>query len=116
MTMHTQVSIKINAVWPKLLAGFYFGKLMKLSNLSEDVQGCIQLHPYILALLTTYSCFMSSSDTNRPACIVSPAAVKVATGLAVFCTKLQRSNILFLLVLALVICEFRHITIMVRYP
>ena len=63
---------------------------------------------YVLALLTTSSCFASASDTNRTACTRSPAAVEVATGLAASFTGLRRGDVLFLLVVFLLLQVIGH--------
>ena len=61
-------------------------RFLSLIRLSLFLQGYTQLHLYFLALLATSSCFASSLHTSRPACIVSPASVEVATCLAASCT------------------------------
>ena len=50
------------------------------------VAGIHTASPVYFSIATTSSCFASPSDTNRTVCIVSPAAVEVATGLAASCT------------------------------
>ena len=88
-------------------------RFLSLIRLSLFLQGYRQLHLYFLALLATSSCFASSLDTSRPACIVTPASVEVATSLAASCTWLWRatpycSRCLLALASNQSIAEFHH--------